>query len=200
MRRILRAGVRMVPSMFSPQKNRTPVGRLLVTGACASALLFGPVAGIASADDASLAKTIYERAQQLDKREKKLSATLKVLQKTPSLSRAKSAQKDSGAFLRTTEAFRDEVRDDDGSTDKGVEARDAVLPELTKMATAAKKLDTQLASTVKKRKVTKAAVTKVVSAKLVLDKQIGKVITAVAEALTSNAPVDPAPAPTDPTQ
>jgi hypothetical protein len=185
--------------MFSPQKNRTPLGRILIAGACSTALLVGPGAGLASADDASLAKTITERAQQLDKREKALATTLKALQKSPSLSRAKAAQKDSGNIYRTTVAFRNEVRDDDGSTDKGVEARDAVLPKLTSMAAAAKKLDTQVASAVKKRRVTKGAVTKIVSAKLVLDKSIGAVITAIGEAFESDDPVDPAPAPTDPT-
>ncbi|CAB4930765.1 unannotated protein [freshwater metagenome] len=184
--------------MFSP-RNRTPLGRLVVTGACATALLLGPSAGLAAADDASLAKTITERAQQLDKREKALAKTLKSLQRSPSLSRARSAQKDSGAIFRTTEAFRDEIRDDDGSTDKGIQARDAVLPELTSMALAAQKLDKQLVTAVKKRRVSKAVVTRIVSAKLVLDKAIGKVITAIGEAFADDGPVDPAPTPTDPT-
>lgn len=185
--------------MPSPQ-NRTPVARLLVAGACTGALLLGPAAGIAGASDATLAKTITERAQQLDKREKALAATIKSLQSSPSLSRAKAAQKDSRNIYRTTDAFRDEVRDDDGSTDAGVKARDAVLPELTAMATAAKKLDSQLVSAVKKRRVTKSVVTKIVSAKLVLDKSIGKVISAIGEAFADDGPVDPAPPSTDPTE
>jgi hypothetical protein len=184
--------------MFSPI-HRTGVGRLLVTGACASVLLAGAGAGPAAASDATLAKTVVERSQQLDKREKALSKTLKALQRSPSLSRAKSAEKDAAAIFRTTEAFRTEVRDDDGSTDRGVEARDAVLPELTAMAAAAKKLDTQLVSVVKKRKVSKSAVTKIAAAKLALDKAIGKALSAIGEALSNDGPVDPAPAPTDPT-
>ncbi len=191
-------GLRIVPTMFS-LTNRTGVGRVLVTGACASALLVGAGAGPAAASDATLAKTVVERSQQLDKREKALSKTLKALQRSPSLSRAKSAEKDAAAIFRTTEAFRTEVRDDDGSTDRGVEARDAVLPELTAMAAAAKKLDTQLVSVVKKRKVSKSAVTKIAAAKLALDKAIGKALSAIGEALSDDGPVDPAPSPTDPT-
>lgn len=185
--------------MSSPH-HRTPVGRILVAGACTTALVLGPAAGFASADDKSLAKTITERAQQLDKREKALAKTIKSLQSSPSLSRAKTAAKDAANIYRTTVAFRDEVRDDDGSTDAGVKARDAVLPELTEMAAAAKKLDRQVASTVKKRKATKAAVTKIISAKLLLDKSIGKVISAIGEAFADEGPTDPAPPPTDPTE
>ncbi|WP_026909538.1 hypothetical protein [Patulibacter minatonensis] len=185
--------------MSSPH-HRTPLARVVVAGACTTALLLGPGAGLASADDASLAKTITERAQQLDKREKALAKTLKTLQASPSLSRAKSASKDASGIFRTTDAFRTEVRDDDGTTDKGVAARDAVLPKLTAMAAAAEKLDKQLLSVVKKRKVGKAQVTKIVSAKLVLDRSIGKVLTAIGEAFASDGPIDPAPKPTDPTE
>ena len=192
--------MRIVPTMPSPQ-HRTPVGRLLVAGVCSAALVLGPTAGMASASDATLAKTIYERAQQLDKREKSLAKTIKSLQSSPSLSRVRSAQKDAAAFHRTTEAFRDEVRDDDGSTDKGIKTRDDVLPELTKLATAAKSLDRQVTSAVKKkRKPSKAVVTKIVSAKLTLDKQIGKVVTAIGEAFADDGSTDPAPPPKDPTE
>lgn len=182
--------------MFSPL-TRIPGARLVVTGACAGALLLGPVAGMASADDTSLAKTIAERSQQLGKREKAVATKLKSLQKSPSLSRAKSAQKDAAAIYRTTEAFRDEVRDDDGSSEKGQALRDEMVPALTAMATAAKKLDRQLVSATKKRTVTKAAVTKAVSAKLTLDKAIQKVFVAIEEAF-SDDPDAPAP-PKDPT-
>jgi hypothetical protein len=189
----------MVPPMSSPL-SRTTLGRVVAVGACSTALVLGPAAGLASADDASLAKTITERAQQLDKREKALAKTLKALQSSANLSRAKSASKDASAIFRTTDAFRTEVRDDDGTTDKGVAARDAVLPKLTAMADAAEKLDKQLLSAVKKRKITKAVVTKIVSAKLVLDQSIGKVISAIGEAFADDGPTDPAPAPVDPTQ
>lgn len=191
--------MRIVPTMSSPH-HRTPLRRVVVAGACTTALFLGPVAGLASADDASLAKTVTERAQQLDKREKALSKTLKALQTSPSLSRAKSASKDASAIFRTTDALRTEVRDDDGSTDKGVAARDAVLPKLTSMSGVAGKLDKQLASVVKKRKVRKADVTKISTAKLNLDKAIGKVLGSIGEAFADNGPIDPAPAPTDPTQ
>jgi hypothetical protein len=184
--------------MSSPQ-NRTPVRRILASGACAAALLLGPAAGLASADDASLAKTVVERGEQLDKREKALDKTLKALQRSPSLSRARTAEKDAGAIYRTTVAFRDEVRDDDGSTDRGIAARDAVLPKLTSMATAAKKLDTTLKSAIRKRSTSKAQVTKIVSAKLALDKAIGAALGTITEALADDGPSDPAPAPTDPT-
>ncbi|MEV4423094.1 hypothetical protein AB0L40_24415 [Patulibacter sp. NPDC049589] len=184
--------------MSSPH-HRTSFGRALVAGACVTALALGPAAGLASADDDSLAKTFTERAQQVNKREKALSASIKALQKTPSLSRAKSAAKDAGAIYRTTDALRTEIRDDDGSSDKGTEARDAVLPKLTAMAAAAKKLDTQFTTAVKKKKVTKSVVAKIVVSKAALDKSILTVITAISDVLENNTPVDPAPAPVDPT-
>lgn len=185
--------------MPSPQ-HRTPVGRLLIAGVCSAALVLGPTTGLASASDATLAKTIYERAQELNKREKSLARTVKALQSSPSLGRVRSAQKDAVAFHRTTEAFRDEVRDDDGSTDKGITTRDDVLPELTALASAAKSLDRQVSAAVKKkRKPSKAVVTKIVSAKLKLDKQIGKVVSAIGEAFADDGSTTPAP-PKDPTE
>lgn len=186
--------------MSSPQ-HRAPLGRILVASACSAALVLGPAAGLASASDDTLVKTIVERSQQLDKREKSLAKTMKALQASPSLSRVRSAQKDAAAFHRTTEAFRDEVRDDDGSTDKGVKTRDDLLPQLTKLASTAKTLDRQVTAAVKKkRKPSKAVVTKIVSAKLTLDKQIGKVVTAIGEAFTDDGSTDPAPPPKDPTE
>lgn len=173
---------------------------MLVAGACTTALLLGPVAGPAAADDASVAKTITERAQQLDKREKALGRMITSLQRSRSLSRVKAAAKDSGSIYRTTVAFRDEVREDDGSTDKGIQVRDALLPPLTSMAAAAKKLDRQVTSVVRKRRVSKSDVSRIVAAKLVLDRSIGKVVGAIGEAFADDSPTDPAPPPTDPTE
>lgn len=185
---------------MSPSRTRTPLGRLLVAGVCGVALVAGPAVGTASADDKSLAKTITERAQQLDKREKALRVTLKALASKPSQSRAKAAAKDSGGLYRTTNAFRTEVRDDDGSTDKGVATRDAVLPKLTTMSTSAKKLDALLQAAAKKRTVTTQQVKRITAAKLVLDQSIGKVVASIGEAFADDGPIDPAPAPTDPTE
>jgi hypothetical protein len=184
--------------MSSPQ-NRTPVRRILVSGACAAALLLGPSAGLAAADDASLVETVVERSEQLAERENTLDKSLKALQRSPSLSRARTAGKDAGAMYRLTVTIRDEVRADDGSTDRGMATRDAVLPELTSVAAAAKKLDATLRSAIRKRSTSKAQVTKIVSAKLALDKAIGAALGTITEALADDGPSDPAPAPTDPT-
>lgn len=183
--------------MSSPQ-NRTPARRILASGTVALALLLGPAAGGASASDRSILTTISERGEQIAKREALLAKDLKALQRTPSSSRVTSAEKSAAAIHRTTVAFRDEIREDDGSTDDGTRIRDAVLPEITAMAEAAKKLETTLEAA-QRRRVTKAQVTKIVKVKKALDTAIGSALATIVIALEDDGPADPAPAPTDPT-
>jgi hypothetical protein len=128
-----------------------------------------------------------------------LQTRLEALVARPGQGRARSAGRDSAALYRTTNAFRTEVRDDDGSSDRGVQIRDAVLPTLTAMSAAAKQLDALLQSAAKRRRVTTSQVRRIRAAKLVLDRRIDEVVDAITEAFTDDGPVDPAPAPTDPT-
>jgi hypothetical protein len=111
--------------------------RTLAAGACLAALALGPAAGVASADDASIVRAVADRGGQLVDRTAAVDATTKAFRRSPSGARARTGTRQAKALARLASTFRDELRDDDGSTQRGRDVRDALLGPLGRIASSA---------------------------------------------------------------